>query len=223
MVFFKFTKRWLFLGGGGLLLAAFLVASLGCQWVIRHSSSGRTFAGTADVPKHRAALVLGCTKILSSGRPNVFFRLRIEAAAALFHAGRVEYLIVSGDNSREGYDEPGDMRHALIAAGVPEDRIYRDYAGFRTLDSVVRAREIFGQDAIVIVSQRFHNERAIFIARGHGIEAVGFNAEDVAAYRGMKTKAREWLARWKTVLDVWVLGTGPKFLGPPVELGGPVS
>ncbi len=163
------------------------------------------------------------SKTLANAQPNLFFYFRIEAAAGLFRAGRVNYLIVSGDNSREGYDEPTDMRDALMAAGVPAERIYRDYAGFRTLDSVIRAREIFGQDSITIVSQRFHNERAIFIARAHGIDAVGYNAVNMPQYRGLKTKAREWLARTRTVLDVWVLGTKPKFLGPPVELGGPMT
>lgn len=208
-----------------LPLAALIALALigGSQWVIRQASDGRTYEVATLVPHRQAALVLGCSKLLANGRPNLFFRLRIEAAAALYHAGGADYLIVSGDNHRHGYDEPTDMRDALIAAGVPGERIYRDYAGFRTLDSVVRARDIFGQREIVIVSQPFHNERAIFIARGHGIDAIGFNAADVARFGGLRTKAREHLARCKTVLDVWLLGTAPKFLGPPVTLGGPVT
>lgn len=219
MAIFRRFKKWRVLAA----LSLIPIVLLGSLGAIRHSSSGRTYDTADAVPKRKAALVLGCTKILANGRPNLFFYFRIEAAAGLFRAGRVDYLIVSGDNSREGYDEPTDMRDALIAAGVPADHIYRDYAGFRTLDSVIRARDIFGQDSITIVSQRFHNERAIFIARGHGIDAVGYNAVNVPQYRGLKTKSREWLARVKTVLDVWVLGTRPKFSGPPVELGGPVS
>jgi len=205
----------------GVLLVAGII--LGSQWTIRRAADGRTFDNVEEVPHHKAALVLGCSKILANGRPNLYFRYRIEAAAALYRAGKIDYLIVSGDNRFHGYDEPTDMRDALVQAGVPAGRIYRDYAGFSTLDSVLRAREIFGQESLVIVSQRFHNERAIFIARGHGIDAVGLNATDVARLGGLRTKAREYLARCKTVLDVWVLGSEPKFLGPPVELGGPVS
>ena len=175
------------------------------------------------IPRRSAALVLGCAGTLSNGRPNLYFRYRIEAAAALYHAGRTDYLIVSGDNRRADYDEPTDMREALIAAGVPGDRIYRDYAGFSTLDSVVRAREIFGQREFIIVSQPFHNKRALYIARGHGIDAIAFNAADVARFGGLRTKAREYLARCKTLLDLRLLGTSPRFLGPPVTLGGPVN
>jgi SanA protein len=222
MNFLRFPRRRLLVA---LPLGAGIAAAMvwGSQWVIRQASDGRTYAVAAQVPHRQAALVLGCSKLLASGRPNLFFRYRIEAAAALYHAGKADYLIVSGDNHRHGYDEPTDMREALIAAGVPGERVYRDYAGFRTLDSVVRAREIFGQREIVIVSQPFHNERAIFIARGRGIDAIGFNAADVARFGGLRTKAREHLARCKTVLDVWLLGTAPKFLGPPVTLGGPVT
>ncbi len=179
---------------------------------------------TLDTIPHRAAgLVLGCVKTLPNGRGNLFFHYRINAAAALYQSGKVDYLIVSGDNHRDDYDEPTDMRDALVEAGVPAERIYRDYAGFRTLDSVVRAHEIFGQRELTIVSQRFHNERAIFIAREHGIDAVGFNARDVETLGGFRSRLREHLARFKTVLDVWVLDTEPRFLGREVALGDPVT
>ena len=214
-------KRLFFLFSGCLLLAALVIA--GSEWSIRRAAGGRTYGEVSEIPHRRAALVLGCAKTLASGRGNLYFRYRIEAAAALYQAGRVDYLIVSGDNRHHAYDEPTDMREALIAAGVPGDRIYRDYAGFRTLDSVVRAREIFGQSEITIVSQPFHNERAIYIARGHGIDAIGFNAADVIRFGGLRTKAREFLARCRTVLDLRLLGTAPKFLGPVVPLGGPVN
>lgn len=214
-------KRLFFLFSGCLLLAALVIA--GSEWSIKRAAGGRTYGEVSEIPHRRAALVLGCAKTLASGRGNLYFRYRIEAAAALYEAGRVDYLIVSGDNRHHAYDEPTDMREALIAAGVPGDRIYRDYAGFRTLDSVVRAREIFGQSEITIVSQPFHNERAIYIARGHGIDAIGLNAADVIRFGGLRTKARECLARCRTVLDLRLFGTVPKFLGPPVPLGGPMN
>ena len=110
----------------------------------------------------------------------------------------------------------------LIQAGIPASAIYSDYAGFRTLDSIVRAKEVFGQAHFTVVSQAFHNERAIFIARHFGIEAVGFNAVDPSAYQGIKTRVREVFARLMGLLDLYVLDKGPKFLGEPIVIGGPV-
>lgn len=209
----------LLLSAALLGIAALTVGHL----AIRQAASGRTHDSTEPLPHREAALVLGCARTLANGRDNLYFRHRITAAAALYHSGKVEYLVVSGDNHRHDYDEPTDMRDALVAAGVPAERVYRDYAGFRTLDSEVRAREIFGQTELIIVSQAFHNERAIFIAREHGIDAAGYNARDVASVGGLRTRLREHLAKLKTVLDVWVPRTPPKHLGPPVLLGGPVT
>ena len=210
-------RLMLFLGFGAL--GAIFVANA----CVEQAASGRIHQEPELVPHRQAAVVLGCARRLPNGRLNLYFIYRIRAAAALYHAGKVDYVIVSGDNHREGYDEPTDMRDALVEAGIPEDRIYRDYAGFRTLDSMVRAREIFGLESLVVVSQEFHNERAIFIAREHGIDAIGFNAAEVSSVGGLRTRLREHLARVKTVLDVWLLDTEPRFLGPRVALGGPVS
>ena len=174
----KWCKRLLiaglFVGSGCGLLIAF------AAWLVPRSAEGRLFDDAAAVPARRAALVLGCVRELTNGRPNQYFRLRVKAAVELFQSGRVEHLLVSGDNHRRGYDEPSDLKEALMAAGVPEDRVTCDYAGFRTLDSVMRAKEVFGLDAFVVVSQPFHNERAIFLARAKGIDAAGFNAGDGA-------------------------------------------
>lgn len=140
----------------------------------------------------------------------------MEAAVRLYQSGKVAALIVSGDNGSKEYDEATAMKDALVRAGIPEKSIYLDYAGFRTLDSVVRAKEVFGQEAFVVVSQRFHNERAIFLARQSGIKAIGYNAADLRGRRGLMTHLREYLARVQAVLDVKVLGTQPKFLGKAV-------
>ncbi len=164
------------------------------------------------------AVVLGCAEVLANGRPNRFFRHRMEAAAALYHSGRVKGLVVSGDNSRWDYDEPGAMRDALVAAGVPRQRIWCDYAGLRTLDSVVRAWKIFGQQDFIVVSQRFHNERAVFLGRRLGLRVHGYNAADVPLASAAFTHLRESLARVKAVLDVTLLGTQPRHGGPPVEV-----
>jgi SanA protein len=141
------------------------------------------------------------------------------AAAALYHAGKVDYLLVSGDNHRRGYDEPTAMRDALVALAVPQSRIVLDYAGFRTLDSIVRAKEVFGQQQFVIVSQRFHNERAIYLATACGLDVVAYNATTVTVGRRDLIWYRETLARVRAVLDAQVLGTRPKFTGARVVIG----
>ncbi|MGL4249172.1 MAG: ElyC/SanA/YdcF family protein [Aeromonas sp.] len=204
-----------------LLLALITVLLSYSEWIV---SDARyyTHDQVDEVPYNRVAVVLGTSKYLSGGAPNHYFKYRIKAAAELYNNAKVDFIIVSGDNSTVQYNEPRQMRRALIKAGIPASAIYMDFAGFRTLDSVVRAREVFGQDRFTVVSQGFHNERAIFIARHFGIDAVGFNAEDPSAYQGIRTRVREVFARLMGMLDLYVLDKGPKFLGEPVHIGLPM-
>lgn len=211
---FPTWKFWLALGTA--LLISMLVLLWGSHTWVKRSAAGRCHPQAETLPEMPAALVLGCSPAAPGGGVNLFFTARIQAAAALFKSKKVRILIVSGDNGSHHYDEPTAMKAALIAAGVPEDRIYCDYAGFRTLDSVVRASAIFGQKRFVIVSQHFHNERAIFLAQQHGLEAVGLDARDVPRAIAPMTYLREYLARVQAVLDVTLLNTRPKFYGPPV-------
>jgi SanA protein len=150
--------------------------------------------------------------------PNQYFYNRIKAAVELYESGKIDRIIISGDNSTKYYNEPQDMKEALMEHGIPENRIYQDYAGFRTLDSVIRCKEIFGQNQITIISQKFHNARAVFIARHHQIEAIGYNAKDVNKAAGFKTNVREILARVKLFIDLYVLDQQPKFLGEKIEI-----
>jgi len=170
-----------------------------------------------DVPERRVALILGTSKI-AFGRPNLFYEYRLDPAEALYKQGKVERFLVSGDNSRKEYNEPGDMKNDLVARGIPEEKIVCDYAGFSTLDSVVRAKKIFGQTELLVVSQDFHCRRALFIARNHGIDAVGFAAKDVAGLVAQKTYQREYLARAKAIVDVKLFDRGPKFLGEKIVI-----
>ena len=165
-----------------------------------------------DIPKNKVGLLLGTGKYATSGNINLFYKYRIDAAVKLYKAGKIDYILVSGDNSRKDYDEPTDFKKDIISKGVPSDRIILDYAGFRTLDSVVRAKEIFGQTSITIISQKFHNQRAIYIAKQFGINAVGFNAKDV-----YNAHFREYLARSKASLDL-VFNVQPKFLGEKITI-----
>ena len=201
----------------GILLS--LISILYAGSAIGKAAKGRTYEDASTIPYRRVGLLLGCSQRLPDGRRNLFFSTRTTAAAKLFKAHKVDYLIVSGDNHVAGYDESTDMKMALAKAGVPSERIYCDYAGFRTLDSVVRANKIFGQTNVTVISQEFHNQRAIYIARHKGIDAIGFNAADMDSYNGFRTRFRELFARVKTVLDVRVFRTRPKFLGSPIEIG----
>jgi SanA protein len=187
--------------------------------LIDRASAGRVYSDAAQVPHRRAGLVLGCSEKLGGGYPNPFFTTRIDAAANLFRAGKVDYLIVSGDNHRKGYDEPTDMKCALMRAGIPADRIVCDYAGFRTLDSVVRAKAVFGQDQVTVISQDFHARRAIFLAKHHGIDAIAFAAADIDAYSSFSTRCREQLSKVNAVLDIYVFHRRPKYFGPKVPVG----
>ena len=169
------------------------------------------------LPNEKVGLLLGTGKFLKNGWKNLYFFNRIDATEQLYKSGKIQYILISGDNSTKNYSEPEDMQAELIKRGIPADKIVLDFAGFRTLDSVVRAKEIFGQNSFIIISQKFHNERAIFLARKYGIEAYGFNAKDVNKYFGFKTKVREYFARAKVFVD-FLLGVEPKFGGEKVEI-----
>ncbi|RYZ17861.1 MAG: vancomycin high temperature exclusion protein [Chitinophagaceae bacterium] len=201
-----------------LLLAAAAIASVYfCNRAVDRAAEGRLYTDVDAIPYRKVGLLLGTAKQLESGWENRYYTYRIEAAAALLKAGRIRYLVISGDNSRKDYDEPSLMRADLIAAGVDSARIFLDYAGFRTFDSMVRLHDVFGQDSVTVISQAFHNERALYIAGREGISAIGFNARDVGSRSGLRVQARERLARVKLFLD-YLIGTKPKFLGPKVVL-----
>jgi SanA protein len=205
------------------------LATLAVLWLgaaslfVTRAARGRTYSDSNAIPARRVGLVLGCSRLLGDGRRNTFFDNRIQAAAQLFRAHKVGYFVVSGDNHVRGYDEPRDMKDALVQTGVPADRIYCDYAGFRTLDSIVRAREIFGLTEITVISQEFHNQRAIAIGRYRGVDAIGFNAAEVDAYNSFKTKCREQVARANMLLDLFVFRRSPRFLGGKVAIPNQTS
>ncbi|AZB00518.1 hypothetical protein EG359_13215 [Chryseobacterium joostei] len=198
-----------------LLFVAGIIFIAWANYSIKNESAPLVSYNITDVPETKTALLLGTGKTLSNGMPNAYFYNRIKAATDLYKSGKIQYIIVSGDNSSKDYNEPEDMQFALIQQGVPQDRIILDHAGFRTLDSVVRAKDIFGQTKIVIISQKFHNERAVFLAQKNGIQAFGYNAEDVNKYAGLKTNLREYLAKAKAYWDL-ILGVQPKFGGEKI-------
>jgi len=143
------------------LFTLLMLLILSTDYYVKSSVQNKLYKNIKDIPYNKVGLVLGTVKTLSNGNINRYYQYRINAAAALFKAGKIKFVLVSGDNSRAEYDEPTDMKEDLIKKGVPENRIFSDYAGFRTLDSVVRSKAIFGQQNITIISQKFHNERQV--------------------------------------------------------------
>ena len=215
------ANRARFAIGGAVALLAATGLIAGADQACRNAAKNKMFRSTGSVPANDVGLVLGTGKVTARGNLNLHFTQRMEAAAALYHAGKVRRLLVSGDNHIAGYDEPTDMRDALVAAGVPATAIICDYAGFRTLDSVMRAKIVFGLARCTIVSEEFHCPRALWIAQRHGLDAVAFAAPDVKSRRwSWRVKAREQAARVWCGIDLYVLRRGPKFSGPKEPIVG---
>jgi SanA protein len=203
-------------------IAAAVLAIALLSWVAqRHleSLAGPLMKGDpAQLPAVDVALVLGAAPIGPEGGPNRYFERRLDAAAALWRSGKAKYLLVSGDRRPPDYDEPTAMRAGLIARGVPADRIYRDFAGVRTLDSVLRAEQVFGQKRLIIVSQPFHLARALFLAREEGIDAWGLAARDVDRPYSIFTTLRRYPSALRAYYDVW-FDTPPRHGGKSIVIG----
>lgn len=188
-----------------------------CDSIIENATIDRTYWNLKEVPKNKVGLVLGTSNRLVGGGSNPYYTNRIKATLELFKAGKIDYVLVSGDNSTQYYNEPTVFKKDLVLGGIPSEKIFLDYAGFRTLDSMVRAKYIFGLDSVTIISQKFHNERAIYIAEQKGLYAIGYNAEDLSIKYGLKVHLREYFARVKVFIDL-ALNTQPKFFGEKIEI-----
>jgi SanA protein len=196
---------------GLILLVSFIIFS---NILIIQSAKKDIYSSISKTPNgNQVALILGTSRYTVRGYTNLFFKYRIDAASKLYHQGKIKHIIVSGDNSVKEYNEPKEMLTALIKRGIPESAITLDYAGFRTLDSVVRCKKVFGQNKFIIISQRFHVERALFIARKYDIDAIGFAAQDPPEKYSTKTRIREYFAKTKAVIDLYIIHKKPKFLG----------
>lgn len=196
----------------GLIILSFggVVVVLLCNLWVVNSTRDQIYFDLKTLPSNDVALVLGTSKFVRSGKENLFFRYRMEATARLWKEGKIKYIILSGNNDSEYYNEPMDMRRALLKLGVPEETMTLDYAGFRTFDSVVRCKEVFNQDKITIISQNFHNARALYIGNHEGIDAIAFAAQDVPDGYSLRTLIREYMARPYAMLDVYLIRPQPE-------------
>ncbi len=203
----------------GIVIVPFLFV-FASNAIIKKTTRDKIYSNIEHLPVNDIGLVLGTSKYTHGGL-NQYYSYRMEAAAELFFAGKIKHIIVSGDNHVNGYNEPEQMKASLVKLGVPAEKITCDYAGLRTFDSVVRLKKIFLTNKATIISQKFHLERALFIAQHYHIDAVGYCSKDVGAQYNKTTKFRELLARSKAVLDLYVLGTKPKHLGTEIKINIP--
>lgn len=213
----KFFLKWLKRVVVFILVPGVLLFGTTNIWVVS-STKNYVLSAYDKLPDHRVALVLGTSHKTTAGLPNQFFEKRMDTAAELYKVGKIDHFILSGDNRSKFYNEPIAMRKALINRGVPSSAITLDYAGLRTLDSVVRSKEIFGQDKIIIITQPFHSYRALFISQYYGIEAVAVVASEPELEVSFKVRIREYFARTKAVLDLYILKTTPRFMGKKEEI-----
>lgn len=189
-----------------------ICAAFYANYHVGKSCTQRCFDDIAAIPPKKVGLVLG-----AGLEGNPFFNARIQAAVDLYKAGKVQFLLVSGDNGANYYDEVTAMENVLIRKGIPKQRIYKDHAGFRTLDSMIRAKKIFGQDQVIVVSQAFHNARALYLGDHHGLNgSIAFNARDITGRMGRVVLIREKIARLAAIIDVKVLHSAPRYLGEPI-------
>jgi len=215
----RYKKIRLFLAMAGIVLFLVVITLFVSSWIINSRTRTFLFDQMDRLKPAKVGLVLGTSKYLADGRLNQFFFNRIQATIDLFNAGKIEYILVSGDNHLIAYNEPEMMRKELIKRGIPANKIFMDFAGFRTFDSIVRCHNVFGQQTFIVISQKFHNQRAVFIGRHLGLNVVGFDAKDVEFSDSFKTLVRECFARVKVFIDIYT-DTQPKFLGEKIQVGG---
>lgn len=186
----------------GVLFAG---AAVWAQYLVGSAGRGRLYSDLNAVPARDVGLVLGTSRLAPSGRPNQYFRARIEAAAALYHAGKVRRLILSGNGLEPDYNEPEDMLRALLERGLPAEALLLDPAGVRTIDSILRAKATFSAGPLTIISQRFHDERALFLCRAYGVDAIAFDADAVRKVSGHRAELREVIARLVAVWEACIV------------------
>lgn len=186
--------------------------------VVAHSAAERIYERLTDVPARYVAIVLGA-RVHQGGQLSAVLDNRVQCAADLYRAGKVRRVLVSGDHGQRSYDEVNAMARALLARGVPKSAVFLDHAGFRTLDSMQRAQEVFSVHGATVCTQRFHLPRSLFLARHFGIDAVGFVADRREYWSALHNTLRERVAIAAALLDV-LTGRSARYLGPRYPIDG---
>jgi len=199
------------------IVSAVLLLLFGPDQLIKYRTKLKHYNTIEDIPHNKVGLLLGTSKYSTTGQINLFYQYRIDAAVSLFTQQKIEYILISGDNGLIEYNEPRTIRNDLIKAGIPSDCIVLDYAGFRTWDSIIRAKKVFGETKFTVISQQFQNERAIFIGARNQMDIIGFNAQDVSKSYGAKTQFREKFARINLIFDI-IINKQPKYLGSTIMI-----
>ena len=187
------------------------------DFYVSKNTEAYNYSSIHDIPYKKVGLLLGTSKYQKKRGVNLYYKYRLDAAELLFKSGKISYILISGDNAKMSYNEPIMMKQDLIKRGIPESKIFLDFAGFRTLDSVVRAKKVFQEQSFTIISQQFQNERALYIASKNNLNCVAFNAKEVSKKYGFFVSIREKFARLKMMLD-FIFDVAPKFLGDPVKI-----
>jgi SanA protein len=202
----------------GTLFVGAIIFLVVVYYEIEQASEPYIYQDYSQLDQYDVGLVLGTSRYTITGKENPYFTYRIDSAESLYRKDIIRKILVSGDNQFVSYNEPKAMQNALIERGIPVEDIVLDFAGFRTLDSVVRAREVFGQSEFLVISQPFHVKRAIYIGREYGIDIKGYYAEDIPLEQGLKVQVREIFARAQAWIDIHLLEKQPRFLGEPIDI-----
>lgn len=187
-------------------IAIVVVFILSCYFIVTINAMGKTFDNVTEIPDNEVGLLLGTSPITPGGARNHYFDNRVKATADLYHAGKISRIIASGGDysyRSNGCNELVAMRDSLVARGVPDSVISLDYNGLRTVNSIANAKKVYGVNKMTIISQEYHNDRAIWLAEHFGIEAVAYNAKPshITSVR-LKNSLREYLARVKMFIDI---------------------
>ncbi len=201
----KETLLWLVTG----VVMTVLLLIFGCYYIVVWNASSRTYDRVDDIPHNKAGLLLATSPITPGGAHNYYFDNRIKAADELYKAGKIDFIIASGGDytqtQKNGCNEPQAILDSLVARGVPADRIILDYEGTRTLNSIAKAGQLYNLESMTLISQKYHNERAIYLADKYGIKAIGYNAQPSPIRKNrIKNTLREFLARPKMFIDILI-------------------
>ncbi len=216
-MFTKNLTRIIFSLSLALIILSVVLGSL--ILFIDSKSKDFIYSDINNLPYNKVGLVPGCNKYIAPGVLNIYYTQRINTTYKLFKAGKIDFILLSGDNALVSYDEPTEMKKSLIELGVPKEKIFLDYAGFRTLDTIIRANKVFQLDSVTFISQSFQNQRGVFIGEHQGMNIVAFNADYDDFENEKRIIIREFFAKIKMMLDLYIINKEPKFLGDLITIG----